>query len=191
MEKLRLEPALPDNDVLWTSSNPRHGVVRRVLFCGDFAVHFDDLNSDYREIELGLFERGATGWEKECSWDDVDYPAREDDAPIFGLSGGYQVYVYGRGRPHGTARIELYGGTWTVDVDADGWWLLVADAPEQGFEEAMEAEEDRFRSIKARFRSQNPSAGASGSFVETYPRLEDAPAGFQDAFRSPLRVTVE
>lgn len=191
MEKSRSEAALPENDVLWTSSNPRHGVVRRVLFHGDFAVHFDDLNSDYREVELGLFERAAAGWEKVCSWDDVDYPAHEDDAPTFGLSGGYQVYAYGRGRPHARARVELYGGTWTVEVDADGWWLLVADAPEEGFDEAMKAEDARFRLIRAKFTSQNPFGGASGIVAEVHPRLDDASASIQDAFRSPLRVSIE
>lgn len=178
------EAAASDNEVLWTSDNPKYGVVRRVLFYGDFAAQFDDLNSDLREVELGIFERGATGWEKEYSHDDVDYPVDREDASVYGLLGGCQVYAYGRGRPHARARIELYGGTWTVD--ADGWWFLVAHAPEETFEAAMEAEDARWRSVRAEF-----GCGANDGF-SIHEQSEDAPGGSLPApFGSPLRVTVE
>jgi hypothetical protein len=187
------EDAASGDEVLWTSDNPKHGVVRRVLFYGDFAARFDDLNSDFREVELSIFERGAAGWEKEYSQDDVDYPVQKEDAAVYGLSGGCQVYAYGRARPHARARIELYGGTWTVDVDADGWWLLVDDAPEEGFAKAMEAEDAERRSIVAEVAARNSSPDASGgswaiSRHVVYERPEDLPTGFWD---SPLRVTIE
>lgn len=183
-----------ENDVLWISDNPRYGVVRRVLFCGDYAARFDDLNSDFREVELGLFERGATGWEKLSSHDDVDYPY-DGGSPSYGESGGYQVYAYGRAQPRARVRIELYGGAWTVEVDADGWWLLVADAPQEGFDAAMEAYDARSLSIRAEIEargSYSESSDGSGSdgFI-VYERAEDVPVGLRDAFRSPLRVTVE
>jgi hypothetical protein len=175
------KPSASENDILWISDNPTYGVVRRVLFYGDFAAQFDDLNSDFREVELSIFERGAQGWEKEYSQDDADYPVHKDDAWVYGFLGGFRVFAYGRARPHARARVELYGGTWAVDVDADGWWFLVAGAPEQTFEAAMAAEDGRWRSIQAEIGS-----GASDGVLPG-----DAPDGHLDAFRSPLRVTVD
>jgi hypothetical protein len=189
MERPETDPKASENDILWISDNPKYGVVRRVLFYGDFAAQFDDLNSDFREVELGIFERGVSGWQKVSSHDDVDYPY-DGGAPTYGLSGGYQVYAYGRARPHARARIELYGGTWTVNVDADGWWLLVDDAPEDGFERAMQEEEARWRSVRAQIESRTGSSDQSDGFI-VFERSEDVPAELRDPFRSPLRVTIE
>jgi hypothetical protein len=186
------EDAASGDEVLWTSDNPKHGVVRRVLFYGDFAARFDDLNSDFREVELSIFERGAAGWEKEYSQDDVDYPVQKEDAAVYGLSGRCQVYAYGRARPHARARIELYGGTWTVDVDADGWWLLVDDAPEEGFARRWRRRTQSGGRSWRRSRLGIPLRTRGGSWAISrhvvYERPEDVPAGFWD---SPLRVTIE
>lgn len=185
MEKSK--PALPEDDVLWSSANPRYGVVRRVLFCGDYAAQFDDLNGDFREVCLTIFERSARGWEAVHGQDDVDYPAREDDSAAWGFFAPYEVWAVGRARPHTRARIELYGGEWTVAVDADGWWLLVTDAPDG----SLEADQDRWRSLMADAASgaafPDVSAGAAG---QVWPEV-DAAGGYLDAARSPLRVTVD
>ena len=108
-----------------------------MLFCGDYAAQFDDLNGDSREICLTLFERGAAGWESTYSCDDVAYPAHMDDSAAYGMADGGRVWAAGRAKPHARLRVELYGGQWAVDVDADGWWLVVGDAPEEVLEAEM------------------------------------------------------
>lgn len=180
---------MTESDVLWTSDNPAYGVVRRVLFCGDYAAQFDDLNGDLREVCLTIFERGAAGWEAGYSQDDVGYLADEADSASYGLSGGLQVWAYGRARPRARARIELYGGEWTVNVDADGWWLLVADAPKRALKKALKAEDERWQAFrKHAFGSTSSDWSGGGIHVWTDG---DAPAGLADLHRSHLRVTIE
>jgi hypothetical protein len=183
-------PAVSENDVLWTSDNPRYGVVRRVLFCGVHAASFDDLNGDFREVCLTIFERRTTGWEEVYSQDDIGYPAHEDDSSIYGLSGGRQVWACGRARPHARARIELYGGDWTVDVDADGWWLLVADAPRKALKRILAAEADSWRSLMAKVAGTHYPGATAGGGLQVWSE-GDAPAEIAHLHRSHLRVTVE
>ncbi len=38
----------------WRSGNPPWGILRALIVDGDYAVLLDDLNSDYREVELSL-----------------------------------------------------------------------------------------------------------------------------------------
>jgi hypothetical protein len=63
-----------DGQPEWQSGNPPWGVVRAVVVDGDYAIVFDDLNADYREVEFALYRRVGDGWEELACQDDAGFP---------------------------------------------------------------------------------------------------------------------
>ncbi|CAM3236840.1 hypothetical protein NODU109028_05590 [Nocardioides dubius] len=113
-------------EALWTSENPKYGVVRQVLHQDGFAVRFDDLNGDHREICLTVFQRGASGWQPIAQADDVEYPAHLEDSACWGYAGRL-AWAVGRGRPGDQAVVHIGAAHHPVHADDDGWWLVLQE----------------------------------------------------------------
>jgi hypothetical protein len=124
--------SLPVTAEMWSAEDPRFGVVRHVLVSGDFAVRLDDLNSDYREIELGLYQRQGDEWRGVGSRDDAGYPE----------PGAYATFdlerfagMFGRHQPSAPVTVHCLHGEQRLQTDAEGWWLFVCPVewrPDQG-----------------------------------------------------------
>lgn len=111
------------DEQLWVSENPKYGTVRHVLINGSFAVVFDDLNSDYREIALNGFEREPSGlWQPIFYTEDVHIPGVGDRI------GPWQehdyVFACGRTEPNTEVTVRWTGKVHLVHSDTEGWWLL-------------------------------------------------------------------
>jgi hypothetical protein len=114
--------------LLWTSDNPRFGVVRNVIVSGAFAARLDDLNGDYREVELTLFRRRRRGWEEVASADDVGHP-EYDGSGAEGWGDGY-LWAFGRDAPDDLVEVRYAGRAHRLRADSKGWWLFVRRVPD-------------------------------------------------------------
>jgi len=125
---------LVDESALWSSGNPRWGVVRAVVIDGDYALVFDDQNSDYREVELSIYERAGDLWQLIANQDDAGLPdvgqgtGRGWAADV--LVGGGYGWAYGREQPRATVKLSYKGEPVDVTADADGWWMCIRKTPE-------------------------------------------------------------
>ena len=115
-------PSFPIDEWMWTSSNPRFGVIRNVLVDGRWAVRLDDLNSDFREVELTVYQRRGGVWDGIYNQDDVDYPR---DRPLARFDLGEIAGAYGQRTPGSYVTIGCLHETRQVRTDATGWWLFV------------------------------------------------------------------
>lgn len=114
----------------WRSSNPTWGAVRAVVTNDEYAIVLDDLNRNYREVELSVYRRTGGGWEDLFSLDDQGFPDEGSTVGgrggyLMGFEGRYYSVIYGHESPR--AAIHLAVGEARVDVvaDANGWWLHV------------------------------------------------------------------
>ena len=127
-----------DDAPLWRTSNPQFGLVRVVVVDGEYAIVLDDLNSDYREVELRAYRRHGQHWREIFSQDDAGFPS-VGDAHGGGWcaspsdEGGYG-WTFGRERAGAVVHLQFQGEPLDVKVNPEGWWLCVRATADQQFD---------------------------------------------------------
>jgi hypothetical protein len=127
-----------DEADLWRSSQPRFGVVRAVIVGGDYAIVLDDVNSDYRVIELTALRRAEERWraifyQDDAGLPDVGHTHSGGWCASISDGGGYG-WTFGREHPGTKVQLRYRGELVEVVADAVGWWMCFRATADQQFD---------------------------------------------------------
>jgi hypothetical protein len=104
--------------------SPEHR--RRVVIDGAYAARLDDLNGDYREMCLTVFQRAGSEWAELAYADDVGFPA-VGGTTAYGCANGF-AFIECRAQPRARIRVVVGDEPRTVLADDERWWLHVRPA---------------------------------------------------------------